>query len=216
MKVAITGGIGSGKSSVATVLAGLLSADLFSADQVCHQLMLPGASGWQGIVMTWGKRFLNADDTINRATLREAVFRDAAMRHRLETILHPLIRNMLKNSMAAVDKRGGVSVVEVPLLYEVQWQDEFDIVIVVYAPETICIDRICSRDGLGAEEAGRILETQIPPEEKARLAAYVIDNSGLWAQTFQQVNRLVRLIGKKSGEDGKAVDSARQGLTLQN
>lgn len=216
MKVAITGGIGSGKSSVATILAGLLSADLFSADQVCHQLMLPGASGWQGIVTAWGENFLNPDDTINRTILRDVVFRDAAMRHRLETILHPLIRNTLKKNMAAVDKKGGVSVVEIPLLYEVQWQDEFDIVIVVYAPEAVCIARICGRDGLGAEEAGRIIQTQIPPEEKAKRTAHVVDNSGLWVQTFQQVNRLVRLIGKNSGGDGKAVDSARQGLTLQN
>lgn len=196
MKVAITGGIGSGKSSVAAVLAGLLSADLFSADQVCHQLMLPGASGWQGIVTAWGERFLNADGTINRVVLRDAVFRDAALRHRLETILHPLIRSTLKINMAAVDTRGGVSVVEVPLLYEVQWQDEFDVVTVVYAPEAVCIARVCDRDGLDAEEAGMIFRSQMPPEEKAARAPYVVDNSGLWAQTFQQVSRLVRLIGK--------------------
>lgn len=196
MKVAITGGIGSGKSSVAAVLAGLLSAELFSADQVCHQLMLPGASGWQGVVTAWGKRFLNADGTINRGILRDAVFRNETLRHRLEAVLHPLIRSTLKHDMAAVDNRGGVSVVEVPLLYEVQWQDEFDAVTVVYAPEAVCIARVCGRDGLDAEEAGRIFQAQMPLEEKAALAAYVVDNSGLWAQTFLQVSRLVRLIGK--------------------
>ncbi|KAB2890700.1 MAG: dephospho-CoA kinase [Desulfobulbaceae bacterium] len=196
MKLAITGGIGSGKSSVAAVFAGLLRADLFSADQVCHQLMLPGASGWQGIVTVWGERFLNTDGTINRGILRDAVFRDETLRHRLETVLHPLIRSTLKDNMAAVDNRGGVSIVEVPLLYEVQWQDEFDAVTVVYAPEAVCIARVCGRDGLDAEEAGRIFQAQMPPEEKAARAAYVVDNSGLWAQTFLQVSRLVRLIGK--------------------
>jgi dephospho-CoA kinase len=208
MKVAVTGGIGSGKSSVAAVLAGLMQAELFSADEVCHQLMLPGASGWQGIVATWGEEFLSADQTINRVVLRENVFKDPVMRHQLEAILHPLVRIVLQKKMAVVDSRGGVSVVEVPLLYEVQWQDEFDVVIVVYAPEADCISRICSRDGLSSEEAGRILQAQMPAEEKARRAACVIDNSGLWTQTFQQVNRLVRLIRENTGGEGKAVESA--------
>ena len=70
MKVAITGGIGSGKSSVAAVLAGLLSAELFSADQVCHQLMLPGASGWQGVVTAWGERFLKASSGMPSSGMR--------------------------------------------------------------------------------------------------------------------------------------------------
>jgi len=203
MKVAVTGGIGSGKSCVAAVLAGLMQAELFSADQVCHLLMDPDAGGWQAIAAAWGTRYFNADRTINRAALRTDVFREGALRLELEAILHPLIRNELKKSMAAVDKKRGVSIVEVPLLFEVQWQGDFDAVIAVYAPEAVCISRIVGRDGIAAEEAGRILGVQMPPEEKARLAGHVIDNSGLWSTTFLQVARLVRLMGGNTGQQEK-------------
>lgn len=203
MKVAVTGGIGSGKSRVAAILAGLLQAELFSADRVCHQLLEPGASGWRGIVAAWGERYLAADRTLNRPALRTDVFRDAALRRQLEAILHPLIRNTLKNSMAAVDINGGTCIVEVPLLFEVGWQDDFDAVVAVYAPAPVCIARIVDRDGIAPEEAGRILGAQMSPEEKAGLAGHVIDNSGLWSLTYLQAARLARLIGGKTARDEK-------------
>jgi len=100
--------------------------------------------------------------------------------------------------MAAVAGQGGRCVVEIPLLFEVGWQDEFDATVVVYAPEDVCVGRIVARDGIGEEAARRILDAQMSPEKKAEMATHVISNAGLWAQTVQQVSSLARLLEKKS------------------
>jgi len=197
VKIAVTGGIGSGKSSVAALLADAVQADLFSADLVCHELMQPDAAGWLGIVAAWGVGFLRSDRTIDRGLMRDAVFRDEAMRRQLESILHPLIRQELKRKMEAVARLGGRCVVEIPLLFEVGWQDQFDATIVVYAPESVCVKRIVTRDGIGEEAARRILAAQMSPEKKAAMATHVISNAGLWVQTVQQVSSLARLLEKK-------------------
>ena len=216
MKIAVTGGIGSGKSSVAALLADAVHGDLFSADLVCHELMQPDAAGWLGIVAAWVERFLMSDRTIDRGFMRDAVFRDEAMRRQLETILHPLIRRELKRKTDAIEGLGGRCVVEIPLLFEVGWQDEFDATVVVYAPETVCIKRIVARDGIDEEAARRIFDAQMSPEKKAERATHVISNAGLWVQTVQQVSSLARLLEKKFMVKGKPVYTARQGLTPQN
>lgn len=216
MKIAVTGGIGSGKSSVAALLADAVQADLFSADLACHELMQPDADGWLGIVAAWGERYLKPDRTIDRGLMRDAVFRDEAMRRQLESILHPLIRRELMRKMAAVAGLGGRCVVEIPLLFEVGWQDEFDATVVVYAPEDVCVRRIVARDGIGEEAARRILDAQMSPETKAEMATHVVNNAGLWAQTVQQISSLARLLAKNFKEKGKPADTARQGLTPQN
>lgn len=197
MKIAVTGGIGSGKSSIAALLAAALQAELFSADLVCHELMLPDAAGWLEIVAAWGERFLRPDRAIDRGLMRDAVFRNEAMRRQLESILHPLIRQELKRKMEAAEGLGGRCVVEIPLLFEVGWQDQFDATIAVYAPESVCVTRIVARDGIGEEAARRILAAQMPPEEKAAMATHVISNTGLWVQTVQQVSSLARLLEKR-------------------
>ena len=216
MKIAVTGGIGSGKSSVAVILADAMRAELFSADLACHELMQPDAAGWKGIVAAWGERFLRHDRTIDRGLMRDTVFRDEAMRKHLESILHPLIRTELQRRMAAVAGSGGTCVVEIPLLFEVGWQDEFDATVAVYAPETVCVERIIARDGIGEEAARRILAVQMSPEKKAEMATHVINNAGLWVQTVHQVASLARRLKKKIEEQGKPADTTSQGLTPQN
>ena len=200
MNIALTGGIGSGKSSIATILADALQAAVVSADLICRDLMQPDGAGWHGIRLLWGDRFLHPDRTIDRALLGQAVFQDAGMRRQLEAILHPLIRSAIEERVTAADQAGEDLVIEIPLLFEVGWQEGFDCTVAVYAPEEICLQRIQARDGVSCEQAERMLAAQMTPAKKADMAMHVIDNSGIWAQTVQQVGRLARSLRKNPRE----------------
>ncbi len=199
MNIALTGGIGSGKSCAAHIFADAMDYPVISADLICQVLMEPGAEGWQEVRERWQGRFLEPDGRINRPLLREAVFADETLRHELEGLLHPLIRSAVQQRMQAAAKAGEGLVVEVPLLFEVGWQNDFACTVAVFAPETVCLQRICRRDGITLELAQRILAAQMPPQIKKERAMFVIDNSGLWVQTVQQITHLARrLLGKVS------------------
>ena len=192
MNIALTGGIGSGKSCVAGILGNALMVSVVSTDAICRNLLQPGALAWQAVRQKWQERFLCADGAINRPLLREAVFKDSDLRQALENILHPLVRSEVKMFMSAAEKAGEGLVVEVPLLFEVGWQADFDCTIAVYAPQAICLQRITCRDAVDIEQARGILAAQMDPDLKAAKADFVINNSGLWVQTAQQVYRLAR------------------------
>lgn len=192
MNIALTGGIGSGKSCVAALIGSAMAYQVVSADLVCRGLMEHGQAGWRAVSERWQERFLNTDATINRPLLKEAVFTDEGLRHALEGILHPLVRIVVKKRMQAAEKAQEGLIVEVPLLFEVGWQDDFDYTVAVYVPESVSLERVRRRDGLSQEQAQKILDTQMPPRLKAEKASFVIDNSGLWVQTVQQVGRLAR------------------------
>ncbi len=190
MNIALTGGIGSGKSCVAQIFANAMDSPAVNVDLISRDLMEQGAEGWLGVCERWQGRFLCPDGTIDRPLLREAVFGDAMLRHELEDLLHPLIRFAVEQRMQAAERSGESLIVEVPLLFEVGWQDDFACTVAVFAPASLCLQRICRRDGIGFELAMQILAAQMPPQIKAAKAMFVIDNSGLWVQTVQQVARL--------------------------
>lgn len=190
MIIALTGGIGSGKSSVAALLGSTMAYPVLSTDLICRDLLEPGEAGWLAVRERWQERFLNPDATVNRPLLKEAVFADEGLRHALEEILHPLVRIAVKIRKEAAEKAQGGLIVEVPLLFEAGWQEDFDCTVAVYAPESVCLERVCRRDGLSAVMARKILAAQMPPRAKAEKATFVIDNSGLWVQAVQQVARL--------------------------
>ncbi len=165
---------------------------VLSADLICRDLLEHGAVGWQAVQEKWQGRFFYPDATINRPLLKEAVFGDEGLRHELEGILHPLVRYAVKERMAAAEKAGEGLIVEVPLLFEVGWQDDFDCTVAVFAQILICLQRVSHRDGISQEQAQKILATQMPPQVKAAKAMFVVNNSGLWVQTVQQVSHLAR------------------------
>ena len=198
MNIALTGGIGSGKSCVAALLGNALGYRLVSADLIGRDLMEPGAQAWLAIRERWADTYHNQDGTINRALLRMAVFNDEQMRHALEDIMHPLIRFSVKQEMLTAEKAGEGLIIEIPLLFEVGWQENFVTTIAVYAPTSVCVQRICRRDDSDEAHALKILAAQMAPEVKARMAQFVIDNSGLWVQTVQQVARLARQLNQLS------------------
>jgi dephospho-CoA kinase len=198
--VAVTGGMGSGKSSVAGYLCEISGARGLSADTLCRQLLEPGAAGWLALRKTFGERFFLADQSIDRPLLRKVLFEDSAFRHELNALLHPLVRNEIADRIEK--ERGDLSearsqtrfVVEVPLLYEARWEHDFSQVVVAYANEKACRRRIMLRDGISEAEAEKAMATQMSLPHKARLADHVIDNSGVWPDTCLQIEHLRNLL----------------------
>ena len=198
MIVGVTGGIGSGKSKVAALLGKLLCAIVISADDVCRELLEPGGEGYLQFVHSGGSHFLDGDGGINRVTLREKIFADPDLRDQLEAILHPLVLEKIQN-VAEGDPESFV-IAEVPLLFEKDWQDEFDTIISVFSTEDRLIERVMERDRISREDVGTIIATQMSMEEKNRRADYVINNSGHWQETEKQLVELAtRLKKTKSG-----------------
>lgn len=186
--VALTGGMGAGKSRVAHYLAEHAGLPLLDCDVLARQLLEPGEAGRQALHHRFGNRFLQADGSLDRPALRQAIFADAGLRAEVNTMLHPLIRQALREQVAALAAAGRETIlVEVPLLYEVGWEDDFSLVLVVRAPPEICLARLGRRDGVAPEEARMALAAQMAPEEKAARADLVIDNAGSWEETCRQL-----------------------------
>lgn len=192
MNIAVTGGLGSGKSTVSRVLAVALSTEYVNADLICRQQMQPGASGFEDFLRVFGNRFLFANGSLNRPLLRQAVFADSRIKNDLEMILHPLVRQQVAEKYKHCSAIKKNLVVEVPLLFEVGWQADFDVCVVVYVPEELCRKRVLIRDGLSVEDVQRVFSVQLPISEKLKHAHYVISNHGTFASTMQQTAWLAK------------------------
>jgi dephospho-CoA kinase len=173
--VALTGGIGSGQSAVAE-LSSALGVSVIDADAISHALTAPGGAALGPIAEAFGKKVITADGRLDRAALREQVFADPAARRRLEGILHPMIRACMQRELAA--DPGPYVVLAIPLLVETGQTDMADRVLVVDAPEALCIDRVGRRSGLTPEQVRRIMASQASRAERLAVADDVIDNTG--------------------------------------
>ena len=187
--------MGSGKSSVSKILAGAMGCKLLDTDQFCRDQMDPGQPGYQQFVTLFGNEYIRADGQVDRTLLREAVFQKQEVKEKLEAILHPLVREFVMN----MSTRLAITVVEVPLLFEVGWQTDFDYTITVYVPTKTSISRVVKRDGLGSEQVEKIITSQMAIEEKVIKANFIIDNRGTFASTFCQTRWLAgELISQKN------------------
>lgn len=196
MNIAITGGIATGKSTISRLLGKCLGGEVVDADQLCRDLLVKGQPGWQGMHQAWGDRFMDPCGQIDWILLRNTIFADTTVRRELEQILHPLVRIEI-TALAQRKKLGGEALlVEVPLLFEVGWQGDFDWVVSIFATKNRCIQRIVARDKVSVEDAGKILAAQMPLFCKAFLADSVIDNSGVFPFTCLQVYHLAGYLRK--------------------
>ncbi len=165
--VGLTGGIGSGKSAVADLLA-QQGAAIIDTDQIAHALTAPGGAAIRPIAEQFGDSFLTPEGALDRAAMRERVFSDAAAKRQLEAILHPLIRQQTRIEAERVP--GSYLVFVVPLLVESgRWKDSVDRVLVVDCSEALQLERVMRRSQLSAEQVRAIMATQASRE--ARLAA---------------------------------------------
>jgi len=195
-KIGLTGGIASGKSSVSKILSRLLGCEHIDADEICRRLLEPNEEGWQEFTRVFGSVYLSKDGAIDRPLLRNDLF-DSVYRTKwfANRAIHVGKKVVLSRMNQIVESGSGLKVVvEVPLLYEVHWEELFDTVIVVNADYETCLKRLMDRDGLDKAAAAKELQSQWPLNEKVMKADHVIDNSGLLQDTNSQVKHLAELL----------------------
>lgn len=178
LKVGLTGNIASGKSTVADVWRAL-GAHVVEADDLARRAVEPGTEALEAIRRRWGTAVIGGDGRLDRAALRDIVFRDPLERQRLEQIVHPAVRRLRDQAFRAAEASGERLVVaDVPLLYEVGMEREFDVVVLVDAPEDVRQERLVRHRGLNAAEARRMIDAQMPSDRKRAHADVVISNDG--------------------------------------
>lgn len=185
--VGLTGGIASGKSTVAGLLE-KLGARVIDADKLAREVVRPGEPAWQEIVDWLGPDILLPDRTLSRERIARLVFSDSQARSRLEAITHPAIRRCVKQAVAAAKEQGAaVVVLDIPLLFEVGWTEMMDEIWVIYVDQSTQEARLMDRDRMTLRDALARIASQMSLAEKARLATTVIDNSKDFAYTKEQV-----------------------------
>ncbi len=199
-RIAVTGGIGSGKSLVCTFLAekGLF---VLSADELSRLAVEPGTEAHAKIAGHFGDSVLMPDNTINRPALRRIISNDPEARKTLEGFIHPEVFRQMAEKLDEAEKKGEpLVVVEVPLLYESGFDAFFDGVILVRVDTERRIERIMSRDNVSREDAIAMMNIQMPDHEKSKRADFILDNNGTEAETRRAVDRLCERLLPVSGK----------------
>ncbi|HHW51093.1 MAG TPA: dephospho-CoA kinase [Pseudoclavibacter sp.] len=194
--IAVTGGIGAGKSTVCRRL-GQLGAQVIDADQLARDVVAPGTPGLAEVVRAFGPDVLNADGSLNRPALAAVVFSDPDRRAVLNGIIHPRVQAESERLVAAAGP-GATVVYDIPLLVETGGRSRFDIVVVVTAPREMRIARLVSERGMTRAEAERRIDAQATDAERAAVADVLIDSSGSIADTWIEVDALWRRIQEGS------------------
>ena len=178
VSVGLTGNIAAGKSAVASLWKDV-GVPVVSADDLARRVVEPGSPGLSAVVEVFGEDILEADGSLNRGALSSVVFQDEEARHRLEAVIHPRVRVLrdrwMRERMAGHDV---ICVSEIPLLFEVGLENEFDATVVVDASEKIRLARLRDERGLSPEQAQAIMETQMDPGLKRERATHLLVNEG--------------------------------------
>ena len=200
LRVGLTGGIGAGKGEVARRLAGY-GALVIDADQVAREVVAPGTPGLDEVVAAFGTRVLRPDGSLDRALLGEIVFSDAALRGKLNAIVHPLVGVRMRE----IEETAGaqdVVVHEIPLLAENGLASAFDVVVVVDAPPEVQVERVVSSRGMTRSHALARMSAQATREERLAVATVVVDNSGSLDDLDGHVAALWAELSRRVGENG--------------
>jgi dephospho-CoA kinase len=187
--IGLTGGVGSGKSTVARMFAEL-GATVVDADEATHAVYAPGTDGFDAIVEAFGPQYVR-DGQIDRKRLGDLVFKEEAARLRLNQIVHPRVREwMAARTAEAVERGAEVVIQDVALLFENGLQDLFSSTVLVYARPQTQIRRLVDQRGVEPDRARSMLAAQMPIDEKRALATFVIDNDGSLEETRRQVEEV--------------------------
>ncbi len=195
MILGLTGTYGSGKSTVARFLREK-GAFVIDADAIAREVVEPGRPAWNDIRREFGESVLGPDGRLDRAVLARIVFQSPERRRLLESIIHPRVR---ERELALLESHRDhpLVVLDVPLLFENQLEAHCDATCVVTIGETERLRRLAERDNASPEDVRRRLAAQMPQDEKIRRADYVIDNSGALADTFRQLEEMLKAIHSK-------------------
>lgn len=189
LRIALTGGVASGKSTVARLFQAL-GARIIDTDQVAREIVAPGTPALAQIVERFGPAVLRGDGTLDRVRLRDIVFSDSAARARLEAITHPAIRERVAELSAQAG--GPYQIIAVPLLAETGTHRNYDRVLVVDCDPEVQLGRLMLRDGLTREQASSVLAAQAPREARLAIADDVLANDSDPAALAPQVESLHR------------------------
>jgi dephospho-CoA kinase len=198
--IGLTGGIASGKSTVARMLSEL-GAVVIDADKVGHEAFCPHTEAWRKVVAAFGKDILGHNEEIDRDKLAQLVFDDPKALKRLNRIMHPLMHEIVRQKIEDLRREGAeVVVLEATLLVEAKWTDLVDQVWVTITPEPDVVDRLVSQKGFKEQQARARIKSQTPIVQRAKKADVVIENvsdintlkkrvEGLWQQLRYQKNK---------------------------
>ena len=194
----LTGGVGSGKSTAARMLAAH-GAAVVDADAISRQLTAPGGAALPAIAAQFGPQFIAADGALDRAAMRELIHGDPAARQRLEAILHPLVQQTMQTQAQEAARQGARCIVfDVPLLVEnlAYWRPRIDALLVVDCPEEVQIARVMARNQLTRAQVMRILASQTSRARRLAVAEAVIDNGGTTPENMRkQIETLLPRFG---------------------
>jgi dephospho-CoA kinase len=190
-RIGLTGGIGSGKSTVSALFSEL-GAHVIDADAIAREVVAPGSEGLEALVEAFGEGILTVDGSLDRTALAEVAFADPQARERLNEITHPRIAARTAELMAALPA-DTTMIHDVPLLAELGLQDAYDVVVVVDAPEEVRVQRLVAR-GLAEGDARARIAAQATREQRLAVADIVIDNSGDLESLRQQVRKAWPLV----------------------
>jgi dephospho-CoA kinase len=193
LRIALTGGIGTGKSYVRARFE-KLGAPTIDSDVLAREVVAPGTSGLADVVRRFGDGVLDPNGALDRKLLASIVFADDAARRDLEAIVHPRIRAAIDRWFLSLNDTVRVAIADIPLLYETGREGEFDAVIVVAADPETQVQRVMHRDGLSETDARARLAAQLPIGEKVGRADYVIRTDGTHADTDRQVKDIHALL----------------------
>lgn len=197
LRLGLTGGIGSGKSTVAGMFA-LLGAVVIDADAISRATTAAGGPAIQPIAEAFGADFIAADGALDRARMRQASFSDPAARARLESIIHPLVGQETARREEAAEAAGAACVVfDIPLLVESRrWRQRVDRVLVVDCVPELQVSRVMARSGLTRDDVGKIIASQVSRLDRLRAADIVLFNGGpSREQLAHEVKQLARRLG---------------------
>jgi dephospho-CoA kinase len=183
----LTGGIASGKSTVAGFLADA-GAQIIDADQIAREVVRKGTPAYQEILSLFGRSILRPNGEIDRKHLGNLIFNDSRQKARLDAIVHPYVFRRMREliNQTVVRLPQAVVILDIPLLLEAGMQNDLQEIIVVYIPECLQLKRLMIRDGIDEKAAMARIRSQLPIEEKRSRATIVIDNSGELAESQRQ------------------------------
>ena len=190
LKIGLTGGIGTGKSSVTEAFQSL-GAAVINADLLGHDAYLPGTIGFEEVVTEFGQEIVGSDGQIDRKKLGPIVFSDSAKMDRLNEIMHPLIRDLIYERLVSLESsQNKVAVVEAAILIEAGWKSLFDERWVVISDREEVINRLGVRNGLSREDAVKRIDSQMSNNERIEHGDVVVENTGSMEDLQTRVNSL--------------------------
>lgn len=190
--IGLTGGIASGKSTVANMLRDK-NIPIVDADIVAREVVEIGTDTYKKLVSEFGQEILNADKTLNRPKLGSIIFQNQEKREKLNSIMHPSIRTRMKEKTQKYIEEGhDVVVMDIPLLFESKLTHLVDKTLLVFVTEKTQLKRLMERNDLTEKEATDRINSQMPLSEKVKFSHAVIDNNGSLANTQQQLNQILK------------------------